>query len=87
MEEPDGFSVLSNVPIPKLPYDQPATTYTLVELTDPNAGKQTTPTSTLSTLTLPQSRAHSCAHSSSRFGTVTLLLGNQMMPALMMNMW
>jgi hypothetical protein len=38
MEEPDGFTVLSQIPIPKLGYDQPATTYTLVELTDPNTG-------------------------------------------------
>ena len=39
MEEPDGFSVLSRVSIPSLGYDKPATTYTLVELTDPNIGQ------------------------------------------------
>ena len=39
MEEPEGFSVLSHIPIPKLGYDKPATTYTLVELTDPNSGR------------------------------------------------
>lgn len=37
MEEAEGFSVVSYVPIPKLPYDKPATTYTLVEITDPNS--------------------------------------------------
>lgn len=39
MEEPDGFSVLSHVAIPKLGYDQPSTTYTLVEIDDPNTGQ------------------------------------------------
>ena len=39
MEEPEGFSVLSYIPIPKLPYDQPATTYTLVEMEDPGIGQ------------------------------------------------
>ena len=39
MEEPDGFTVLSHVPIPKLAYDQPARTYTLVELNDPTTGQ------------------------------------------------
>ena len=37
MEEAEGFSVVSYVPIPKLPYDKPGTTYTLVELNDPNS--------------------------------------------------
>jgi coatomer protein complex subunit gamma len=34
MEETEGFSVLSNVPIPHLPFNQPKTTYTLVQLDD-----------------------------------------------------
>ena len=38
MEEPDGFSVLSHISIPKLGCDQPATTYTLVEINDPTTG-------------------------------------------------
>ena len=38
MEEAEGFSVVSSIPIPKLPYGHPASTYTLVEFTDPNAG-------------------------------------------------
>ncbi len=38
MEEAEGFSVVSCVPIDKLPYETPATTYTLVELQDPNTG-------------------------------------------------
>lgn len=37
MEEVEGFSVVSYVPVAKLPYDKPGTTYTLVELTDPNS--------------------------------------------------
>ena len=39
LEEPEGFTVLSHIPIPKLVYDKPATTYTLVEMNDPNTGK------------------------------------------------
>ena len=39
MEEPEGFTILSYVPISKLPYDTTATTYTLVELNDPNTGE------------------------------------------------
>ncbi len=39
MEEAEGFTVLSYVPIAKLPYDTPATTYTLVELNNPNTGE------------------------------------------------
>jgi len=35
MEEPEGFSLLTYVPISKLPYGHPATTYTLVEMNDP----------------------------------------------------
>ncbi len=38
MEEPKGFAVQSHIPIPKLPYGQPATTYTLVEMNDPGIG-------------------------------------------------
>ena len=38
MEEPEGFSLLTYVPIPKLPYGHPATTYTLVEMNDPTTG-------------------------------------------------
>ncbi len=38
MEEAEGFTVVSYVPIDKLPYETPATTYTLVELNDPNTG-------------------------------------------------
>ena len=37
MEEAEGFSVLSYVPIAKLPYDKPGTTYTLVKMNDPNS--------------------------------------------------
>ena len=36
MEEPEGFSVVSYIPIQKLVCDLPASTYTLVELQDPN---------------------------------------------------
>ncbi len=39
MEESEGFSVVSYVPIPLLPYNHPKSTYTLVELTDPSMGK------------------------------------------------
>ena len=39
MEESEGFSILSTIPIPKLPYGQPATTYTLVEMEDASIGK------------------------------------------------
>lgn len=38
MEEPDGYQVLSNIPAASLPYNQPGTCYTLVEITDPDAG-------------------------------------------------
>ena len=38
MEEPEGFSVLTYIPIPKLPYGHPATTYTLVEMNDLTTG-------------------------------------------------
>ena len=37
MEEAEGFSVVSYVPIPSLPYDKPGTTYTLVRMNDPNS--------------------------------------------------
>ena len=37
MEEAEGFSVVSYVPIPSLPYDKPGTTYTLVKMNDPNS--------------------------------------------------
>jgi coatomer protein complex subunit gamma len=39
MEETEGFSVLSNVPIPHLPFNQPKTTYTLVQLDDSGIGE------------------------------------------------
>ena len=39
MEEAEGFSVVSHVPIPKLSYGQPATTYTLVEMADSGVGE------------------------------------------------
>lgn len=39
IEESEGFSVLSTIPIPKLPYGHPATTYTLVEMEDASTGK------------------------------------------------
>ena len=38
MEEPDGYQVVSNIPAPSLPYNQPGTCYTLVEITDSEAG-------------------------------------------------
>lgn len=38
MEEPDGYQVVSSVPAPSLPYNQPGTCYTLVEITDSDAG-------------------------------------------------
>ena len=38
MEEADGFQVLTYVPIPKLPYGKPGTTYTLVEMSSPGSG-------------------------------------------------
>ncbi len=38
MEQCEGFSVQSHIPITSLPYGQPKPTYTLVELTDPNLG-------------------------------------------------
>ena len=38
MEGSEGFSVLSYTPIPKLPYGQPATAYTLVQMEDPGIG-------------------------------------------------
>ena len=37
MDEVEGFSIVSYVPVAKLPYDKPGTAYTLVELTDPNS--------------------------------------------------
>ena len=39
VEESDGFSVQTTVPIPRLPYGQPATTYTLVEMEDAAIGE------------------------------------------------
>lgn len=42
MEEPDGYQVVSSIPAPSLPYNQPGTCYTLVEITDPDAGIITT---------------------------------------------
>ena len=41
MEEPDGYQVVSNIPAPSLPYNQPGTCYTLVEITDSDAGINT----------------------------------------------
>ncbi len=38
MEEAEGFSVLTSIPIAKLGYDQPGTTYTLVQMDDSNTG-------------------------------------------------
>jgi len=38
MEEPDGYQVVTSIPAPSLPYNQPGTCYTLVEITDPDAG-------------------------------------------------
>ena len=38
MEMPDNFAPVTYVPIPKLPYNQPGTTYTLVEMENTNAG-------------------------------------------------
>jgi len=40
MEEPEGFSVLTYIPIPKLPYGHPTTTYTLVEMNDLTTGNR-----------------------------------------------
>ena len=40
VEEPEGFSVLTYIPIPKLPYGHPATTYTLVEMSDLTTGER-----------------------------------------------
>ncbi|XP_065910406.1 coatomer subunit gamma-2-like isoform X1 [Dysidea avara] len=37
MEEPEGYQVISYIPTPSLPYNQPGTCYTLVEITDPDA--------------------------------------------------
>jgi len=37
MEEPEGYQVISYIPAPSLPYNQPGTCYTLVEITDPDA--------------------------------------------------
>lgn len=42
MEEPDGYQVVSSIPAPHLPYNQPGTCYTLVEITDSDAGIITT---------------------------------------------
>lgn len=39
MEEVDGFTAISHIPIPVLPYGQPKTTYTLVQLDDPSIGR------------------------------------------------
>ena len=38
VEESEGWSVLANIPIPTLPYDHPATTYTLLEMEDATIG-------------------------------------------------
>ena len=38
MEEAEGFTVSSYVPIESLPYDKTLATYTLVEMDDPNTG-------------------------------------------------
>ena len=38
MEAPDNFAVATHVPIPRLPYGQPGTTYTLVAMENTNAG-------------------------------------------------
>ena len=38
MEEAEGFTVLCSIPTPKLSCDQPATTYTLVQMDTPNSG-------------------------------------------------
>ena len=38
MEEPDGYQVVSSIPAPSLPYNQPGTCYSLVEITDSEAG-------------------------------------------------
>lgn len=38
VEESEGWRVLANIPIPILPYDHPATTYTLLEMEDATIG-------------------------------------------------
>lgn len=38
VEESEGWSVITNIPIPTLPYDHPATTYTLLEMEDAAIG-------------------------------------------------
>lgn len=38
VEESEGWSILANIPIPILPYDHPATTYTLLEMEDASIG-------------------------------------------------
>lgn len=38
VEESEGWSVITTVPIPILPYSNPATTYTLVEMEDAGQG-------------------------------------------------
>ena len=40
METSDGFEVVRYVPAPSLPYDQPGTTYTVVQMPeDPTCGE------------------------------------------------
>ena len=38
LEEPDGFEVVSFVPIAKLPYNEPGTAYSIVKLNSPDTG-------------------------------------------------
>ena len=52
MEEPDGYQVVSNIPAPSLPYNQPGTCYTLVEITDSEAGISITGISCIMVLVL-----------------------------------
>ena len=42
MEEPDGFKVVECIPIESLPYNKPGTTYTIVELAEPDTGRERT---------------------------------------------
>ena len=39
VEEPEGFKVVGCIPIESLPYNKPGTTYTIVELAEPDTGE------------------------------------------------
>ena len=40
VEESEGWSVVTTIPIPSLPYGNPATTYTVVEMEDATQGQE-----------------------------------------------